>query len=134
MEFQGRLAELLDAARINFDLDGLRATRSVLSGSEFSSLLRDLVNRTHNDPDAVRALIVLLQDLRFRFAIRLSAGKNSASKCMLLLWAVALRSWLARYSQRPRRCSLSCRSRSCQWVSAFMRRGAVHGMPCAWLW
>lgn len=76
MEFQERLAELLDAARTKFDLKGLRATRSVLSGSEFTSLLRDLVSRSHNDPDAVSALIILLRDLRFSFRDQIERRKE----------------------------------------------------------
>jgi hypothetical protein len=76
MEFQEPLAELLDAAKAELDLEGLRKTRTLLSSAALVSLLAELVSRSHNDRAAVEALIALLRGLRFSFGDQVERRKE----------------------------------------------------------
>ena len=76
MEFQESLAELVEAAKTKLDLEGLRSTRALLASSEFSSLLSDLIARSHNDVNEMRKLAALLQGLRFSFRDQTESRKE----------------------------------------------------------
>jgi len=76
MEFQDRLAELVDAAKTKLDLEGLRKTRSLLASLEFSSLLMDLVARSHNDLAERQRLAALLEGLLFSFRDQTESRKE----------------------------------------------------------